>query len=479
MRKISLTLITVVFLTISMFAQNPDKKWGVSVYGGLNQYSGDIAKNFFRFGSGTYGLGGITVGRNLADHINLELDVNLAGVGAEDDEKGEFANTMLQVRVFGKYTFLDYQTDKFRPFVFLGLGYLQYDVISSEPSTSTFEIPLGFGASYQLTDVIGVVFRETFVYSFNDEIDDFKDGGNDMYLQHTLGLSFNIGEAGDTDGDGICDRKDECPEAFGLVKFNGCPDTDGDGILDSQDECPEKPGLAIYNGCPDTDGDSIEDRLDECPEQAGLAEFNGCPDTDGDGIEDRKDACPNEPGPAQYNGCPDRDGDGIMDKDDECPDIKGLAKFNGCPDTDGDGIEDREDKCPKVPGIAANKGCPEIKKEVRQLLERALHGIKFRSAKSIILKRSYPILNNIADIMKVNPAYKLKIQGHTDSYGSDASNMQLSKDRAQAVKDYLIKQGVESSRLSSAGFGETKPIASNKTSKGRAENRRVEFILQF
>ncbi len=479
MKKISITLMALVFFAIGMSAQSPSKKWGVSLYGGVQQYNGDIRNNFFRFDGDFYGLGGLTVARALTDNINLELDVNMGSVGASNVQNEEFLNTLLHARVFGKYTFLDYDVNRFRPFVFLGLGYMQYDVISTEYPSHVFEIPLGVGVHFKINETIGLAFRETFVFALDDEVDGVKDGGNDMYLQHTLGLTFNIGSAKDSDGDGVCDRKDECPETPGLIEFMGCPDTDGDGIEDRKDECPEKPGLAEFNGCPDTDGDGIQDSKDECPEKPGLAKFNGCPDTDGDGLQDNKDKCPEVPGPIEYEGCPDRDGDGIQDSEDECPDVKGLAKFNGCPDTDGDGIEDREDLCPKVPGIAANKGCPEVNREVKKLLEKALHGINFRSGKSVIYKSSYPILDNVADIMKMNPAYKLKIQGHTDSYGNDASNMRLSKDRAQAVKDYLVSKGVASDRLTSVGFGETRPIASNKTSRGRAQNRRVELVVQF
>ncbi len=478
MKKISIVLVALVCFAIGMSAQSPSKKWGLSLYGGIHQYNGDIGNDFFRFDDFYY-LGGLTAARAIDDNISIELDFNMGSIGSKDSQNVEFFNTLLQARVLGKYTFFDYDTYKFRPFVFLGVGYMAYDVISEKSTTNTFQIPVGIGVNYKINETIGLVFRETFVYSFDDEIDGIKDGGNEMYLQHTLGLTFNIGEPKDTDGDGVCDRKDECPEVAGLMEFMGCPDSDGDGIEDRKDECPNEAGLLVFNGCPDSDGDSIEDRLDECPNKAGLAEFNGCPDTDGDGIQDSKDACPNEPGPVEYNGCPDRDGDGINDNEDACPDVKGLAKFKGCPDTDGDGIEDSKDLCPKVPGVAANKGCPEVKREVRKILEKALHGINFRSGKSIIYRSSYPILDNVADVMKMNPAYKLKIQGHTDSYGNDAKNMQLSKDRAQAVKDYLVRKGVASNRLTPAGFGETKPIASNKTSAGRAKNRRVELIVQF
>ncbi|MEY4926107.1 MAG: hypothetical protein RI894_543, partial [Bacteroidota bacterium] len=108
----------------------------------------------------------------------------------------------------------------------------------------------------------------------------------------------------------------------------------------------------------DTDGDGIIDKEDACPDVKGLAQFKGCPDTDGDGIIDKDDACPTEKGSLEMKGCPDKDGDQVADKEDACPDIAGLAALGGCPDKDGDGIADKDDACPDVAGIAALKGCP-------------------------------------------------------------------------------------------------------------------------
>lgn len=479
MRKGKFFLIIAILFAINVNAQTPEKKWGLGLYGGLQKYSGDLGNGFFKFNQDNNAFGGLSISRYIFDHFDVELYLSAGRVGYSDDQKGDFLKFMFQGSVNAKYSFLDYSS-KFRPFVFVGLGFLHFRDLSNSDMPTNMQLPTaGLGLTYNVTPTVSVVLRETFIRSSSDEIDGLTDGGTDMFFQHTLGVVFNIGKPKDTDGDGVCDKVDQCIDTPGLLEFYGCPDTDNDGIEDSKDDCPNDPGLLVFNGCPDSDGDSIPDKDDACPKEFGLAEFNGCPDTDGDGIPDNEDACPSEPGPKSLNGCPDKDGDGIADKDDKCPDVKGVAKFNGCPDTDGDGIEDSKDKCPKVAGLPENHGCPAVKKEVRKLLERALHGVNFRSSKAVIMRNSYSILDNVADIMKMNPAYKLKIQGHTDSYGNDAKNMQLSKDRAQAVKDYLIKRGVEANRLQSTGFGETKPIDTNKTSKGRAKNRRVEFIIQF
>lgn len=164
----------------------------------------------------------------------------------------------------------------------------------------------------------------------------------------------------DSDNDGIMDENDLCPNQAGPITTGGCPDADGDAITDDKDQCPNEAGKVATKGCPDRDVDSVPDKDDNCPDKAGLPQFGGCPDSDADGIADDKDECPNQPGPAQRNGCPhkDSDGDGILDDDDKCPNLKGNITAQGCPDKDGDGIMDEKDQCPTEAGPASRKGCP-------------------------------------------------------------------------------------------------------------------------
>ena len=327
-----------------------------------------------------------------------------------------------------------------------------------------FDPSIGIGGGYTWVDEIGFGTGNALVgfkFWFNDNFalnlqstykHSFEDSYGITHFQHSAGVVFQFGGK-DTDGDGIYDKDDECPETPGLAEFNGCPDTDGDGIPDHLDECPDTPGLAEFNGCPDTDGDGIPDHLDECPTVAGLAQFNGCPDTDGDGIPDHLDKCPNEAGPAANNGCPwpDRDGDGVLDKDDQCPDVAGTV---------------------------ANHGCPEVSVEIIKQLNEYSKTILFDLGKATIRKESYAVLQNIADIMKEYPNARFEIEGHTDSQGSDKLNEKLSNDRAASVKDYLTTIGMNGSKLTSIGYGESKPIATNATKEGRQQNRRVEISLK-
>ena len=308
----------------------------------------------------------------------------------------------------------------------------------------------------------------------------------------------------DNDGDGVADYLDECPHtpsaAYGFIDSVGCPiDTDGDGVPDYRDECPNTPreayGYLAVTGCPlDSDGDGVYDYLDQCPNTPaaayGLVDTLGCPiDSDGDGVYDYLDLCPGTPaaaiGMVDQNGCPlDTDKDGVYDYMDECPETPAVARnfvdSVGCfLDTDGDGVYDYEDQCPTIAGVKENLGCPEIKREIRNLLKKAMSGIQFENAKATIKPNSYKILNDIAKIFIDNPTYIVEVQGHTDNVGKYDYNMDLSERRAQAVRTYLINQGVPAERLTAHGYGPDRPIDDNKTKAGRAKNRRVEFNITF
>jgi outer membrane protein OmpA-like peptidoglycan-associated protein len=204
-------------------------------------------------------------------------------------------------------------------------------------------------------------------------------------------------------------------------------------------------------------------------------------DKDKDGVTDDKDECPDEAGEIALIGCPDKDGDGVADKKDKCPDVKGSANHNGCaaPDSDGDGLNDDEDKCPKLRGSLEQGGCPEVKPEVVNSVNLAARKIFFVTKSATILKVSYEQLDFIADQLQSDPDLRLSIEGHTDNVGKASRNDALSQKRANAVKAYLVKKGIDASRMTSKGFGEMKPMATNKYIGGRAKNRRVELKLGY
>lgn len=262
-------------------------------------------------------------------------------------------------------------------------------------------------------------------------------------------------------------------------------DKDNDGVLDKVDNCPNEAGPIENAGCPwgDADGDTVLDNVDNCPSEAGVVENQGCPwgDADNDGITDNLDECPREAGTAENNGCPtkDTDGDTIINKEDNCPNEAGPIENQGCPwaDTDADGVTDNIDECPTTPGTVANKGCPEVTEEIQKTLNSYAKTILFDSGKSTIKEASTQVLNDIVAILKEYSNAKFSIEGHTDSAGSNTSNQNLSDSRANAVKIFLIENGIGQTRLSATGYGEDKPITSNATREGRAQNRRVEINL--
>ena len=242
--------------------------------------------------------------------------------------------------------------------------------------------------------------------------------------------------------------------------------------------------IPIYQNRPkDKDGDGVMDKVDACPDVVGPAENNGCPwpDTDGDQVLDKDDNCPEEAGVIENKGCPweDTDNDSILDKDDNCPEEAGAVENNGCPwpDTDGDGVLDKDDDCVEIVGTVANNGCPEVTIEVQKTLNEYAKTILFNFGKSTIQTASTNVLVDIIGILNEYPNAKFTVEGHTDSIGSVSANQKLSEARALAVKNFLIEKGIDADRLTSIGYGESKPIATNMYKDGRAQNRRVEINL--
>ncbi len=316
----------------------------------------------------------------------------------------------------------------------------------------------------------------------------------------------------DADHDGVDDADDECPrESAGEVgdpSRAGCPDRDSDedGIPNSVDPCPEAPPGPNPDpselGCPliDADADGIPDRLDPCPEEAPGPNADpsraGCPSFEGsvaEGNPERLVPCaegasgPNVDPSGQ--GCPqfDVDGDGIPNDEDQCSG-EAVGPYAdpgraGCPapDRDHDQVPDDVDRCPDNAGAPhpspERNGCPGLVAMDRDQL-RISRPIYFGTDSDEILRRSYPVLQAVADALVASPhVQRIVIEGHTDDQGDADHNLELSQRRAEAVARWLTEHGVEASRLVARGFGESRPIVSNDTPEGRAENRRVEFNL--
>lgn len=317
--------------------------------------------------------------------------------------------------------------------------------------------------------------------------------------------------ATDFDKDGVSDDQDECPQAPAGAhpdpQRKGCPlgDRDNDGVFDNQDLCADTPAGdhpdPERRGCPlgDQDGDGVFDNEDRCPSTpAGDhpdLQRPGCAlgDRDGDGVFDNQDQCPDTPAGAHPNpqkkGCPatDRDQDGVFDYEDQCPETpaghKPDAQRPGCPqpDRDGDSVVDSEDACPNQPGAPSadlkKNGCPG-RVEIRQGQVRIIEQVFFATKKDAILPKSFALLVEVADAIKASPQLKrVEVQGHTDNKGRPEFNLDLSQRRAQSVVHFLVEKGVAAERLVAKGYGPARPITDNKTNQGRAQNRRVQFVI--
>jgi outer membrane protein OmpA-like peptidoglycan-associated protein len=326
-------------------------------------------------------------------------------------------------------------TEKYwvQPYISLGVGGHKYR------SYYGAFLPLGLGLKVNLFDEAHVFITTQYRVPITNETANY-------HLQHSIGIASPLGKKkepkiipppppppppADTDGDGITDDKDKCPTVKGFAKYDGCPipDTDKDGINDEEDKCPTVPGLARYKGCP-------------------------IPDTDKDGINDEEDKCPTVPGVARYQGCP-------------------------IPDTDKDGVNDEEDKCVTIPGPKENFGCPIIPEEVKKRVNTAAKNILFITGSAKLQKSSFKGLDDVVKIMTENSGMSLAIDGHTDNVGKDEYNQTLSDNRAASVKNYLVSKGINESRITASGHGETMPIADNKTAAGRQQNRRSELTLSY
>lgn len=486
------------FISIVTLAQNKGKSGSMKSYFyvqpsiGVSQYFGDLNLKDYWNQHPKFAFGA-AVGYQYCPVFGLRTQFVKTNLYSErSDQKLKLNSNLwdgaLHLTININDIFTSYNDKRVLNFyLFSGAGITSYKSKIEDITTSaivnehtdrqyTFFLPVGAGASIRLNNALSINLEYGDRTIFDGMKLDFKDSGegnNDHYSYASAGVQIKLGVK-DTDGDGVRDKDDLCPDAYGKVNLDGCPDKDNDGIADKDDACPNVAGEAEFKGCPDTDGDGIIDSEDACPDAAGKIALKGCPDTDNDGVADKDDKCPNVPGLEELAGCPDRDGDGVADNEDDCPDIKGLARYAGCPDTDGDGIPDNKDNCPEVAGVAANNGCPEIAKEPVVLLQKTLY---FGSDKSSVLEKSMPDLNEIVAFIKANPDATISISGFADERESDQYNLRLSEKRSDFVINYLKKKGLENSKFEKLFFGKDNPVADNSTAQGRALNRRVEIKI--
>ena len=421
-------LFTILLMLCMMASQAQNKENRLLIgFGahGPNMTFGDDKGNYYKNWNIVPAISQIKIFNYINKGFSLGWQLSLGNAKRYDSVEGKF---FLQWGVDLKYSFANGYILKekswFDPYFLIGGGLNKW-------GNTRGSINFGAGLNLWVAKNVALFVQTQYDYMPHGKVSPHAEDPRPSFMHHSFGLVVRVGRA---------------------------KDTDRDGVPDSEDKCPTDPGKPELDGCPDTDGDGIIDKDDKCPTVAGIAQFQGCPDTDGDGIPDMDDACPTKASPAATRGCPDKDGDGIADIDDKCPDQPGTKANNGCPE--------------------APKPAPTVvTEEVKKAMTYATQNVQFATSSSTLLATSLPHLNNVANILKANPALKVHIEGHTDSRGNEKVNQTLSTARAKACQAYLISKGVAADRLTAEGFGSTRPIADNATKQGLELNRRVDFVV--
>jgi OmpA-OmpF porin, OOP family len=490
-RKVSVLslLLVITILAVSAGAADWTGKTAIGIRGPIwTPYDDHFGPEPFRTGL----TGSIFVKQGLSKSIVLDLSGGYA-ITYNDPTATKDANLKLMKRDLANLKLTNIPLgltlncylmpdNSVQPYLLAGVGVDMWKVntikaIGSIPKNTDvkfvdFGFKGGVGVNFWLSENFALDIQGKLTYdaanlssdknTFLGDLSKFKNRAFRGYVEPSIGLTYLFGKAKDTDGDGVPDKRDKCPETpLGcIVDKDGCPvDSDGDGVCDGLDKCPDTPtGCKVdITGCPtDSDNDGICDGLDKCPNTPVGCKIDkdGCPlDSDGDGVCDGLDKCPDTP-----KGC-------IVDKD-------------GCPlDSDGDGVCDGLDRCPTTPPgtqVDAN-GCP---LNVKPPVKKITLNIKYRTGSFEPDAPSKAILDDLAETMMAYTGTKIEINGYTDDVGSDSSNMVLSRNRANGVMEYLLKKGVPADRMTSQGFGENPGyfVGDNKTAEGRQMNRRVDIL---
>ena len=449
-----------------------DNHWGPEPY-----RMGLTGSAFFKHGFTKSLVVDLSIGyATTYDDKNAKKDANLKFM-KKDLAESKLTNIPIGLTV--QYYFMPEK--KINPYLLAGIGVDMWKIKPvtanwSDTSVTDLGIKGGLGINFWLSENISLDILGKITYDVanlskpsvpvgqTDKGDWSKSKQRPFigYIEPSIGLTYQFGKLVDTDGDGIPDKIDQCPDTplGAMIDKLGCPlDSDGDGVYDGLDKCPGTPKGAVVD-------------------------ITGCPlDTDQDGIYDGIDKCPNTPKGCQIDavGCPiDSDADGVCDGIDKCPNtIKGCkVDATGCPmDGDGDGVCDGLDKCPTTPAgtqVDVN-GCP---LNVKPPVQKITLNIKYKTGSYEPDKLSKEILDELVKTMMAYTGTKIQINGFTDNVGSDSSNQVLSEKRAQAVMQYLIDHGVPSDRMTARGYGENPQffVGDNKTPDGKQLNRRVEII---
>mgnify|MGYP000424526540 CR=1 FL=1 len=365
-------------LTTNVIAQNKKENFSVGLQFGTIEYSGEVGKEIFSFDTGIHPSFGLNVAKYITPSFNLRGSFRYGMIDGSNAVHN-FENKLLDINVLLDYKFNNgyilKETSMIAPYIFIGAGdaisvYTNRNTGVKEQPLAYFNIPMGAGLKFNLTSKMAISLETHYNYAITDELDGVISNDNkwdDSFLYNSIGFNYNFSVGADSDGDGV------------------------------------------------------------------------------------------------------------KDKDDKCPNIAGPA--NGCPDTDGDGVADIEDKCPNIAG--KENGCPVQYFEHVAVMQKAQKGLFFNTGSSVIKEESFVVLDRIAKLLNANKKLKLDISGHTDNTGGEDINLKISNERAAAAKAYIESKGIDASRITSKGYGDSKPVADNATEEGRTQNRRVEFKIKY
>jgi len=409
-----------------------------------------------------------------------------------EKEDAPFKTTFTPISVFGRYNLIKDQN--WIPYLTAGIGMVMWNCEDTELNTeissgNNFIANIGGGIEWEISRTVGIDFGIKYQRLFNQNED--MSGEGEAYalgrpdvqtgnLSAGFGITLRFGGSKDTDGDGLEDRLDKCPtvpEDFdGFEDEDGCPewDNDGDALADSVET---NSGVFISADSTGTDPNLADTDLDEINDYEEIYTYMTNPisvDTDGDSLSDGDEINNYQTNPISV----DTDGDELSDYDE-------LFLHQTDPrnaDTDSDGFTDGDDKCPLKPetfnGFQDDDGCPDKKPEIvfKKKAPIVLEGVNFKVGSSELTDSAKLVLDKVVRTLKDYKDMYLEISGHTDSSGSRALNMKLSRKRAESVRRYLINQGIEEYRLRAIGLGPDHPVTSNNTKEGRSKNRRIEFF---
>lgn len=543
--KRSLVLVFLIIANYSLFAQTYDKKWALNIDYGSIEYRGELGDQFLDFANwqGGYGI-------QVARYLTPSFDAGFRGGYNYLSVIGPDTNTFsMQGELFTFLFNVDYkfangatisENSLLKPYIKAsgGLIFGQTSGSSMDNNGAPYSVVLSDwvyslkgGTKVRITNNIDAFFELGNLWVTTVGMDGSKmDASRDQFLQLNLGVSFALGALKDKDRDGVGDKNDLCPGTPPNIAVDdvGCPfDTDGDGLYDYEDECPNEAGGESTKGCPDSDNDGLADLHDKCPDESGPKSNGGCPyisietsekvdvpvdlpkdekdvrvfyvyqngeskpvvysspnnkglayDTDKDGISDNIDLCPNEPGTVENYGCPAGQVHGQGNSEVINLPMSDISVEHGCPDDrDCDGVADALDACPENPGALRNKGCPIEKLKPKWRMDIEIQPVHFMSGRNFLTDFSKERVDALIAKLNQYPTMNVWMFGHTDPSGPSAANLILSEKRIETIVNYMVAKGVSRERIYTMGLGESFPVTYIPNDEAQLLNRRVEFYL--